>query len=602
MKGFLGKISDSPAAGTPLDEAQELMYQAFGTADTEERAKLAEQAIDLSPDCADAYVLLAEQTKSRKEALDLFEKGVAAGERALGPRAFREDVGHFWGLLETRPYMRAREGLASELWTMGRRDEAIKHLQDMLRLNPGDNQGVRYTLAGWLLAEGRDEELVCLLKEYDEGSANWAYTKALVAFRHVGDTPETRKLLKMATKTNKHVPDYLLGRKPFPQEQPSYCSPGDRNEAVFYVGTTLSGWKETRGATAWLKEVVQGTRMKTKRTEKVKAQGPTLLGKQRLESLPQVFDVWQADFRTLPSWIEEKGERYQPWIVMVTSRTNDLVLTQEITGGPPTSALIWDALAVVMERPAVGDPHRPTELQVAQNDLWDELRPHLDEIGITCVTTDELDQLDFVFESLSKHLTKDERPGLLEMPGIKPEQVAGLYGAAAGFYQRAPWRKLGRETAITVECDKFESSPWYAVVMGQSGLTFGVSLYESLNILKKMWSGRLTDEEHARETVALTLLFGDETEISVLDLEAVRKHNWDVAGPEAYPLLFRKERGMTIRPPLAWELELMEGCLRAIPAFISRHRPGDLSKHKMTVPVASGSLTLVLSWVEDRDD
>ena len=99
--------------------------------------------------------------------------------------------------------------------------------------------------------------------------------------------------------------------------------------------------------------------------------------------------------------------------------------------------------------------------------------------------TDELDQLDFVFDSLSKHLTKDERPGLLEMPGIKPEQVAGFYRAAAGFYQRAPWRKLGYETAIKVECDKFESGPWYAVVMGQSGLTFGVSLYEDLNILRE---------------------------------------------------------------------------------------------------------------------
>ena len=185
------------------------MYQAFGTPDPEERVKLAKQAIDLSPDCADAYVLLAKLTKSRKEALDLFEKGVAAGERALGPKAFQEDVGHFWSLLETRPYMRAREGLARKLWTMGRRDEAIKHLQDMLRLNPGDNQGVRYTLAGWLLAEGRDEELADLLKEYDEGSANWAYTKALVAFRQNGDTLETRKLLKVAQKANKHVPAYL---------------------------------------------------------------------------------------------------------------------------------------------------------------------------------------------------------------------------------------------------------------------------------------------------------------------------------------------------------------------------------------------------------
>ena len=164
MKGFLGEMLGGPAAETPLDKAQELMYQAFGTPDPEEQVKLAKQAIDLSPDCADAYVLLAEHTKSRKEALDLFEKGVAAGERALGPKAFQEDVGHFWSLLETRPYMRAREGLASKLWTMGRRDEAIKHLQDMLRLNPGDNQGVRYTLAGWLLAEGRDEELASLVK------------------------------------------------------------------------------------------------------------------------------------------------------------------------------------------------------------------------------------------------------------------------------------------------------------------------------------------------------------------------------------------------------------------------------------------------------
>ena len=29
-----------------------------------------------------------------------------------------------------------------------------------------------------------------------------------------------------------------------------------------------------------------------------------------------------------------------------------------------------------------------------------------------------------------------------------------------------------------------------------------------------------------------------------------------------------------MRPPLAWELELMEGCLRAIPDFIAKHRPG----------------------------
>src|SRR5205823_12776803 len=143
--------------------------------------------------------------RTRKDALRLDEEGVAAGERALGPDVFRREVGHFWGILETRPYLRARLGLAHALWTAGRRDEAVRHLQDMLRLNPNDNQGVRYTLAGFLLFLDRDDDLGRLLQQYpDEGSAAWAYTKALLAFRRHGDTIEARQLLKKAKKVNKH--------------------------------------------------------------------------------------------------------------------------------------------------------------------------------------------------------------------------------------------------------------------------------------------------------------------------------------------------------------------------------------------------------------
>jgi tetratricopeptide (TPR) repeat protein len=155
MRGFLGELL-GPIEETPLTKAQDLIYQAFEEPDPEKRAGLAKQALALSPDCADAHVLLAEQARTRKEALDLYQQAVAAGERAIGPDTFREEVGHFWGLLETRPYMRAREGLAHTLWTLGRREEAAEHLHDLLRLNPGDNQGVRYTLASWLLDLGRD--------------------------------------------------------------------------------------------------------------------------------------------------------------------------------------------------------------------------------------------------------------------------------------------------------------------------------------------------------------------------------------------------------------------------------------------------------------
>ena len=48
--------------------------------------------------------------------------------------------------------MRAREGLGLSLWISGARDEAVAIYQDMLLLNPHDNQGIRWVLASWLLA------------------------------------------------------------------------------------------------------------------------------------------------------------------------------------------------------------------------------------------------------------------------------------------------------------------------------------------------------------------------------------------------------------------------------------------------------------------
>jgi hypothetical protein len=57
---------------------------------------------------------------------------------------------------------------------------------------------------------------------------------------------------------------------------------------------------------------------------------------------------------------------------------------------------------------------------------------------------------------------------------------------------------------------------------------------------------------------------------------------------------------MTTRPPLAWELELMEGSLRAVPEFVKRRSQDDPTAEQMTVPVASGELPLTLSWIDDE--
>lgn len=209
----------------------------------------------ISRNCADAYVPLAEEAaNSLEEAIAYYRQGVEAGERRLGERAFEEDVGHFWGILETRPYMRARAGLAQCLWQAGKHDEALAHYRDMLRLNPGDNQGIRYSLLACLMALGHDKEALALYKQYEgDATAAWTYGAALLRFRQKGDVTTSRRALKVALEHNPQVPQFLLGKEKMPVQLPDYIGFGDEDEAVAYVADNLPSWLKTGGALDWLR-------------------------------------------------------------------------------------------------------------------------------------------------------------------------------------------------------------------------------------------------------------------------------------------------------------------------------------------------------------
>ena len=84
-----------PAHMSDLERAQELMYEARESP-APKRYSLAEQALALSPDCADAHLLLTERERDPIKRMERLRLAVAAGERALGERAFAEDVGYFW--------------------------------------------------------------------------------------------------------------------------------------------------------------------------------------------------------------------------------------------------------------------------------------------------------------------------------------------------------------------------------------------------------------------------------------------------------------------------------------------------------------------------
>nr|WP_281721235.1 hypothetical protein [Nitrosomonas nitrosa] len=256
MEGMLAALTEFRGEGR-IEAAQEIMYEAWETPARGKRVALARKALKLSPLCADAYVLLAEEeATSVEEELAYYQKGVEAGKLALGKEGFKEYAGHFWGFLETRPYMRARAGLASVLWRTGRHLDAIGHYREMLKLNLNDNQGIRYVLAGHLLELGDTVALKKLIKKYaEDGSAAWLYTQALLAFQD--KDADADQIAKDAWQANDHVPAVLAGTQPLVASKSGYITMGGEDEAAYYVEEYGDAWKAAPGAVEWLASITK---------------------------------------------------------------------------------------------------------------------------------------------------------------------------------------------------------------------------------------------------------------------------------------------------------------------------------------------------------
>jgi tetratricopeptide (TPR) repeat protein len=237
------------------DEAQQIAFDAMEAESEAEARKLAKRALKLYPDCVDALVVMAGiESDSPRKMIEGLQNAAAAGERSLGAKFIRENKGHFWGLIETRPYMRALEQLASLLRAEGFKLDATKYYEKILALNPNDNQGVRDPLLGLYLATGNLEAARRLLKDYEQdASANFAWGRVLERFLS-RDLPRAAAELKIARKGNRFVELYLSGRKGLPKEMPEMYSPGSDEEAVLVLDSMSLAWAEHKEALLWLME------------------------------------------------------------------------------------------------------------------------------------------------------------------------------------------------------------------------------------------------------------------------------------------------------------------------------------------------------------
>lgn len=243
----------SDAEADAKDEAQQIAFEAMDAPTEAQARRLAKRALKLDPDCVDALLVMIDvDAHTERERLEGLQRAATAGERSLGDKFIRENTGNFWMLIETRPYMRALGLLAEAYRGHGMRPDAIGIYEEMLRLNPNDNQGIRDPLLGLYLETGDLKSATQLLKQYeDDGSALFAWARVLERFL-AGDREGAGAALRQARSANRHVELFLTMREPLPEEPPEMYSLGSEEEAVICLNYLSGAWAEHKEAALWL--------------------------------------------------------------------------------------------------------------------------------------------------------------------------------------------------------------------------------------------------------------------------------------------------------------------------------------------------------------
>ena len=152
-----------------LDEARDILNRVSDDARGVTGRSYAKKALKVTEDCMEAWDMLAWSYQSFRKIEENLLKGIAHGRRLHANLISMIDGEHgLWGHHECRPFMRLFESLA-ELYSLeGMGEKEMEILEQMIALNPGDNQGVRGCLLNKYLQMNRLDDAEILLARYPD--------------------------------------------------------------------------------------------------------------------------------------------------------------------------------------------------------------------------------------------------------------------------------------------------------------------------------------------------------------------------------------------------------------------------------------------------
>ena len=222
---------------TPLDDAYEILEKAQNARNEKEAIKLAKKAYEKYPECFDAILFQCDLEENGIKRMKLLDDGLEVEKNRLIKEKYfdKENIGHFYGIFETRPYIRVLVVKAEYLLEEGKLRQAESICKEVLRLNENDNMGARYLLMAIFATLEEENDMLKLYKKYPEEDLEMLFPLFALYYK-IGNDKKALEYLNRVNKCNSNFVKFFNGTiKESGKVNPGYYSRGDSSEIFMYL-------------------------------------------------------------------------------------------------------------------------------------------------------------------------------------------------------------------------------------------------------------------------------------------------------------------------------------------------------------------------------
>lgn len=256
-----GKNSEELSVYDLLDKADQAETPA-------EQRRWLKKALALEPDNLDAQAeLLNLDTEDPLEFLNgLLDLKKNADETSM-KTYLKENAGHFYGILETRPYIRLLRNIMEMELNLDMYRLACETGEEIIRLNRNDNTGVRFTLISLYAVLEEEKKAEAVYRRYTKDGLETMLSLAMsILYYKLNRIDEAQKYLyELADINDGTVPFFKdINKKKMPQKmiaaaRAPYYPPFSYEElCLLFIGDCSFLCRSAGWYTVWASETLKG--------------------------------------------------------------------------------------------------------------------------------------------------------------------------------------------------------------------------------------------------------------------------------------------------------------------------------------------------------